>query len=252
MVSPDGKDIAFLSSYLRHNDPRLYVMDLEGDNVRALAPEVIAWGTPPAWSPDGRKLAFVAAEEGGMYRIQRALYVVDLDGGNLTRLGEAWSEVAWSPDGKLLAFAGADPRHDSGNLHVADPGGGEVRMLTEGCTTLAWSPDGREVACGAVGLTVTDVETGQTRLIRENPESGVSRLDVVGLAWSPDGSRLAVRQAPVGDPDPCDRVLLYTINRDGSGFHPRVSECDGELKTASGGSISLLEAESRGVEQGSQ
>ncbi len=99
VVSPNGDHIAFLSTVGGGGngrwDPRLFVMNSEGDNVRALAPEVIAWGTPPTWSPDGRKLAFVAVEEGGMYRIQRGLYVVDLDGGNLTRLGEAWSEVAW-------------------------------------------------------------------------------------------------------------------------------------------------------------
>ena len=223
VVSPDGDHIAFLSTVGGGGngrwDPRLFVMNSEGDDARALAPEVIAWGTPPAWSPDGRKLAFVAAEEGGMYRVQRALYVVDLDGGNLTRLGEAWSEVAWSPDGEFLAFADA-AWHDSGDLNLVAPDGGEVRWLKEGCRTLLWSPDGREVVCGVVGLTATDVETGQTRLIRRSEQR------ILGLAWSPDGSRLAVRAAPLRGPTSWNFVL-FTIAPDGTNFVPQVVQRDG-------------------------
>ena len=170
-----------------------------------------------------------------MYRVQRALYVVDLDGGNLTRLGEAWSEVAWSPDGEFLAFADA-AWHDSGDLNLVAPDGGEVRWLKEGCRTLLWSPDGREVVCGVVGLTATDVETGQTRLIRRSEQR------ILGLAWSPDGSRLAVRAAPLRGPTSWNFVL-FTIAPDGTNFVPQVVQRDGELLVVGGGRISLLEGQ---------
>jgi Tol biopolymer transport system component len=51
-----------------------------------------SWG--PVWSPDGRKIAFVTqpAEDEAW-----SLYVMDRDGTDLTRLGEAYGRPTWRP-----------------------------------------------------------------------------------------------------------------------------------------------------------
>ena len=59
-----------------------------------------AW--QPTWAPDGRRLAFTGVS-GGV----TDLYVLDLDGGGMTRLTDdpfADLQPAWSPDGSRLAF----------------------------------------------------------------------------------------------------------------------------------------------------
>jgi dipeptidyl aminopeptidase/acylaminoacyl peptidase len=91
----------------------------------------------PAWSPDGRRIAFGSARhEDWDIEPFRDVYLVDPQGGEPVRLtgGDAWYEApSWSPDGSLIACrfrpGGFDsPRH--GQISVLDAGTGEQRVLT--------------------------------------------------------------------------------------------------------------------------
>jgi dipeptidyl aminopeptidase/acylaminoacyl peptidase len=91
----------------------------------------------PAWSPDGRRLAFVSArQEDWDIQLFRDVYLVDAQGGEPVRLTgcDSWHEApAWSPDGSLIAcrfsVGGFDfPRH--GQVAVLDAASGERRSLT--------------------------------------------------------------------------------------------------------------------------
>jgi TolB protein len=56
----------------------------------------------PAWSPDGRKIAFLSMRDG-----KGEVYVVNADGSrqrNLTRNPARDSAFAWSPDGRRIFF----------------------------------------------------------------------------------------------------------------------------------------------------
>ena len=70
--SPDGARIAFLSDRLAYEDlsddhyggeVTLFTMAPDGSDVRALAPNVVALGTPPVWSPDSRRPDWGAGAE---------------------------------------------------------------------------------------------------------------------------------------------------------------------------------------------
>ena len=67
----------------------------------------------PAWSPDGRQIAFVSDRDG-----DSEIYVMNADGShqtNLTDNPEAIIWPAWSPDGRQIAF---DFRVRDGNTDI--------------------------------------------------------------------------------------------------------------------------------------
>ena len=120
--SPDGQRIAFAvvprSPRWKPTDPRLglWVINADGSNPRRVARNA-AW-SDPAWSPDGRRIAFRRFDgqfDGQMGSAGNSdLYVVNADGSGLRRLTRHAANVrprahlvrwfAWSPDGRTIAF----------------------------------------------------------------------------------------------------------------------------------------------------
>ncbi|TEU15029.1 MAG: hypothetical protein E3J21_14360, partial [Anaerolineales bacterium] len=79
----------------------IYVINADGSGLRRLTD-----GMDPAWSPDGKKVAFAR------WRDPRGIYIIDEDGSNEILLF-GWSQAkapAWSPDGSHIVFT----RHQAG------------------------------------------------------------------------------------------------------------------------------------------
>jgi Tol biopolymer transport system component len=128
----------------------------------------------PAWSPDGRLIAFASSRNGG------GIYVVRPDGTGIRRvIGGPTSDVVWSPDGHRLAYMGA------GGIYVArSNGSGRRRILGARFSLPAWAPDGRELAVvGPAGVYLVRLDGSRLRRV---PRSA----SLTEPAWSPDGRRL--------------------------------------------------------------
>ena len=144
--SPDGDKIVFSRFVL---EPELtidiYVMDVDGGNVRALTNTPSAGNLVPAWSPDGTKIAFASDRDGN-----QEIYVMGSDGGGQTRLTgspASDSSPAWSPDGTEIVF---HSNRDGGfKIYVMDADGSNVRQLTTDSgfddRVPSWSPDGSRI-----------------------------------------------------------------------------------------------------------
>ena len=94
-VSPDGKEIAFVSG------GSIWTVSTEGGDAHLLVTQS-ADVSRPLYSPDGRQLAFISTATGN-----GDIYIVSLDTGTLKRLtfDDASDRLdAWSADGKQIFF----------------------------------------------------------------------------------------------------------------------------------------------------
>ena len=136
-----GGLIAFVSD--REGVDALYVMGADGSGVRRLT-EGLPPVSHPAWSADGRRLAFNAGTVSGS-----DIYLISLDGTALrqvTRDAAANFYPSWSPDGRRLAFS--SNRDGDWDIFVMDVDGSNVRQLVNspGWTT---SRSGRRTGRGS-------------------------------------------------------------------------------------------------------
>ena len=176
----------------------LNVADSDGGNpvVLRTSPEPIM---SPAWSPDGRWLAYVSFEGG-----RSGILLQELATGlrrKVTDFAGINGAPAFSPDGRRLALTLS--REGSPDIHVLNLESGELRRLTTSPdidTEPAWSPDGRDI------VFTSDRSGARPQLFRISA-SGAStpeRLTFSGrynarAVFSPDGSRLAFVHESDGD-----------------------------------------------------
>jgi TolB protein len=98
-----------------------------------------AWDGRPAWSPDGKWIAWPSEREG-----KAAIYVMDVEGKNarrLTPLDSEADEPSWSPDGKRIVFVST--RDGFRELYIQGLHEKTARRLTTQrgqIHTPAWSP----------------------------------------------------------------------------------------------------------------
>ena len=217
--SPDGRQIAFtrnedIGEYTTFTDDDVFMMDADGGNVRQLTPELDGSSSgQPAWSPDGRTIAFVRAQSRASAVVSSTplvfgeLVLMDADGGETTRLtrGEPDAAPAWYPDGGEIVFVrGRDLNKPSGDmdLFIVEAAGGTPRRLTHTPRSLetapAWSPDGSRIAfarswsgsafTGKAAIFVIKRDGSDESLMLEHKLYSETSY---GLSWSPDGRSIA-------------------------------------------------------------
>ena len=129
-------------------------MNPDGKRVRRLTRH-LEYDSAPAWSPDGKKIAYVSFR--GKPEPRGEIYVMNTDGTNPINLTQS-PEIAegassWSPDGKQIVFTsfGKFNGHASfqSDIWVMGADGSNPRNLTNHDASDAnpeWSPDGRQIA----------------------------------------------------------------------------------------------------------
>jgi tricorn protease len=196
-ISPDGKEIAFVSG------GDIWTVPSEGGQARLLIARQ-GYDSRPLYSPDGQYIAFNSTLTGN-----GDIYTYQLNSGTLVRLtyDDANDELsAWSPDGKYLYFASST--HDISGMRdvyrIKASGGTPVTVADNRYITeffAAPSPDGKKVAFNARGVGANQwwrnghshldeseiwlVNTDKNQSYQQLTEGGARELWPM---WSRDGS----------------------------------------------------------------
>jgi Tol biopolymer transport system component len=218
-LSPDGERLAYLSDlgYDLYSFYDLYVADANtGKPLRRLVKaarsgdfESLRYLSSSAdFSPDGRRLAFVAKRGGA-----DVVYVIDATSGDVVRFREpglnGLQAPGWSPDGTRIVFTGL--QGGISDLYVWDLRDDRIERLTDDRFAQlhpAWSPDGRTIAYatdagpdtdletltfGPLRIELLDLATGERRAL-PGQDAGIS----INPAWSPDGRTIAYLSTRTG------------------------------------------------------
>jgi TolB protein len=196
-------------------EKELYIIDYDGEGVqRATNDGSIALS--PAWSPDGRLIAYTSYRTGSPLLYERDLQtgrdrlISDRDGINIS--------PTYSPDGRTIAFSTTV----AGNTELATFNRErncclEQQTTGRGFDSLSptYSPDGREIAfvsdrLGEPHIYVMAAGGGEARLVSDYSYGG--RSYNVSPDWSPAGRKIAYHMR-IGETMHITVVDLETSNR---------------------------------------
>ena len=154
-------------------------------NQDGSAQHEIATGGQPAWSADGKRIAYVANPTGST---TGELMVMNADGSNQrpidTDLGPNVTTPSWSPDGTQVVVSAF------GDLYAVPVAGGRSRLVASNGTNPTWSPDGSLIAFTRGTTTIMLVHPDGSDLHALVP-SGTGNTANPQISWSPDGKRIA-------------------------------------------------------------
>lgn len=197
-----GDRVAFAWSGQQQNNWDIYVQVVGTDNPLRLT-EHPAIDHNPAWSPDGRFIAFLRFEQG-----RCEIRKVPALGGAEVKLADCQSDeisaLAWSPDGRWLAWPDRSHSNEPFRIVILSLETSQKRDLTAppagllGDIDVAFAPDGQSVAFlrspvpGVQDVWIASLSGGEPRQVTND------KVKVHGMDWTPDG-----------------RYLVYSSNRGG-------------------------------------
>jgi len=204
--SPDGQHLAFVQS--RMNEGKLEPSDINGwyqenseiwslELANGRETKLIDDAFNPAYSPDGRRIAFDAPWAGA-----RRIWITDSGGRNPRQVTSDSSEAVvhttprWSPDGTRLAFRRVEKIKS--DIDVVDLSSQAVTRVTNDNVLdmdPVWAPDGRHIYFASFrggGLNLWRIGVGTNGQPTGTPEQLTTGAgDDVEPTVAPDGSRVA-------------------------------------------------------------
>ncbi len=200
-VSPGGGQVAVMAR--DRSESILYLVDAATSASQEIArrPAMLLG----AWSPNGERLALSLQDDAG----QPVVGLYSVASGEIQTFDLPYTEygsptftrfIAWTPGSEAFYFT--QPDKDSVSVYRLDVGEGRLARLVgfDDYPTMAISPDGSGLTIGVMDY---DQRSTATYSIEMLGGDGVSRTEVIsfsdevplsgghGLAWSPDGSKLA-------------------------------------------------------------
>jgi Tol biopolymer transport system component len=203
--SPDGSQLAFAkcAGACEVFFTEIFVINANGSGLKQLTH---GGGFLGAWSPDGKRIAFVRDGVG--------ILIMNADGSGVTPTNQNGRPTAWSPNGKQILFQ--SDRDGDNDFYLMNVDGSGVTQITNDPASdegdfAGWSPDGRRIVFSSRR------DGGDLDIFTMNPDgSGVTQLthnDFIeddDPVWAPDGKHIAFHSTRPGTEE------IFVMNADGS------------------------------------
>jgi TolB protein len=228
-VDPDvdrsGMNLAF-SSTMHRRSSDIYIKAVNGETVTQLTADP-ADDVMPAFSPDGKTIAFASNRTGNW-----DVFTTSLDGRQIVQItSDTDHELhpSWSPDGKMLAYCKFGSQSSRWEIWVVEAANPAVRHFLGYGVFPQWCPDvarnkilfqrAKQRGSRDYSIWTLDYVNGQAMYPTEIVSAANAAL--INPAWSPDGSRVVF--VAVVDPDQTPNSTgrpmqsdLWIVNLDGT------------------------------------
>ncbi len=205
--SPDGNQVAFVWNGEKQDNFDIYVKMIGTNGPPLRLTTDPASDCCPAWSPDGRFIAFLRY----LPSRKHAVLLIPAIGGLERKIAEifATSRPAWSPDGNWLAISERDSTGEPTALYLLSVDTGEKRRLTSppkqffGDFDPTFSPDGRSLAFSrsidAYAATMAELYllavSDGFKPVGEPKQITFGNQGAYGPAWTADGREIVYSAA---------------------------------------------------------
>jgi DNA-binding winged helix-turn-helix (wHTH) protein/Tol biopolymer transport system component len=197
VVSPDGKYVAYSDT------TGVYIRHIDTGETRPLQLPKDFNAVPTSWFPDGTHLLLIS---GGAAQGRSSLWKTSILGGGPQQLMENASEAAISPDGSKIAFLRGDAV-GSLEIWVMGSDGSNLHRISDATVPEVVAPLGYGTA--------------------SQPLTGIH---LFGVAWSPDGSRLAYVRRHEGGARSTRSEAMYSLETvEVNGGRPQVLRSSTQL-----------------------
>ena len=194
-ISPDGESFVYVAGPIWTSD--IFSQRIGGRKPVNLTADCAKADSEPAFSPDGRSIAYRSECSGG------GIFVMGATGESPRKVSDIGYAPAWSPDAREIAYVTEQvlwpwARSTTSTLWAVDVDTGKRRKISEhDAAQPAWSPDGKRIAFwglpegGKAHRDLYTVAANGTQLADAEAVAVTSDPDLDwSPAWAPDGKSI--------------------------------------------------------------
>ena len=235
--SPDSKNIAYVSrkktgkEYSLSTNSDIYIYNVENGSTTNLTEGNGGYDTNPAYSPDGKYIAWLSMEHDGYESDKNRIFIADIATGQKTDLTSDWdytaTDIAWNTDSKSIYFIA--PYLGCCPIFSVQLENKEIKTVAEGTFDYAALAPANESTLVTMRHSMTQpneiysVKAGEiTKLTEVNDE----------LLAAVDMPTVVNRQVPTTDGKMMTTWVLYPPKFDPDKKYPAILYCQGGPQSA--------------------